>query len=85
MSKPGKFGALAEYRQQAEPAAVPAAGEGRGRPAGKKSNPAYEPTNILLRKQTKKLARRKLEDTEAGKDLSELVEDLLSQWISASA
>ena len=87
MAKPGKFGALAGLRQQEnhiDPPPVPVT-QSRGRPAGKKSNPEYEPTNILLRKKTKKVVRRKLEDIEAGKDLSELVEELLTQWISASA
>jgi hypothetical protein len=100
-SKTGKFGALADFRQQketetssavAEPplqsrevaSPQPALARGRGRPAGKRSNPEFEPTTVLLRKQTKRAASRKLEDVEANKDLSELIEDLLNKWIARS-
>lgn len=99
--KTGKFGALADFRQQkeaktgsavAEPPPQsrevthpqPAATRGRGRPAGKRSNPEFEPTTVLLRKQTKRAASRKLEDVEANKDLSELIEELLNRWIERS-
>ena len=92
MPEPSKFsGALAKLNQPAtetptEPAAAPLEGEPaakRGRPVGKRSNPDYEPTTILLRKQTKKTAHRKLEDTEAGQDLSDLIEKLLSEWVNS--
>jgi hypothetical protein len=51
-----------------------------GRPPGKRSNAEWDYANILLRKQTKKLANRKLEDDGADKDLSELVERLLGMY-----
>lgn len=98
-NKPGKFGALAEFRQPKEsdliaPAASskegregtrpePTPTRGRGRPTGKRSNPEFEPTTVLLRKQTKRVAGRKLEDADANQDLSELIEELLNNWISA--
>jgi hypothetical protein len=91
----GKFGALAEFRHQPEqqpredgktPLAMtspaPPVVRGRGRPSGKRSNPEFEPTNVLLRKRTKKMAGRVLEDSETGQDLSELIEELLAKWIS---
>lgn len=93
-----KFGALAEFRQaqiedlpeQAEQKELPIVKvpqqaeplKGRGRPAGKRSNPDFEPTTVLLRKQTKRKASRLLEDTESEHDLSELIETLLGEWIS---
>ena len=92
----GKFGALAELRHPpqeeartatavlAEPPAAAVRGRA-GRPYGKRSNPDFEPTNVLLRKRTKKSAVRILEDTEADQDFSELIEDLLSKWISERA
>ncbi len=97
MTKSGKFGALADFRQQqqnettlptdkgdqGEAAPPPVLSKGRGRPAGKRSNPDYEPTTVLLRKQTKRAAGRKLEDVDAKQDLSELIEELLKRWISA--
>jgi len=54
---------------------------GRGRPPGKRSDPAYQPTTVLLRKHTKKTAARLLEDTNAAQDLSDLIEQLLTAWI----
>jgi len=57
-------------------------GKGRGRPAGKRSNPDFEPTTVLLRTRTKRAAGRLLEDGETGKDLSDLIESLLTDWIS---
>lgn len=57
----------------------------KGRPAGKRSNPEFEPTTIFLRKATKKTANRTLEDSGIRQDLSELVEELLQGWISERA
>jgi hypothetical protein len=54
---------------------------GRGRPPGKRSDPDYQPTTVLLRKHTKKTAARLLEDTNAAHDLSDLIEQLLTEWI----
>jgi hypothetical protein len=54
---------------------------GRGRPPGKRSDPDYQPTTVLIRKQTKKTAARLLEDTNAAHDLSDLIEQLLAEWI----
>ena len=54
---------------------------GRGRPPGKRSDPDYQPTTVLLRKHTKKTAARLLEDINSGQDLSDLIEQLLGEWI----
>ena len=54
---------------------------GRGRPPGKRSDPDYQPTTVLLRKHTKKTAPRLLEDINAAHDLSDLIEQLLTEWI----
>ena len=54
---------------------------GRGRPPGKRSDPDFQPTTVLLRKQTKKTAARLLEDIDSGQDLSDLIEQLLTEWI----
>ena len=58
---------------------------GRGRPPGKRSDPDYQPTTVLLRKHTKKTATRLLEDTNAAQDLSDLIERLLTEWIQRHA
>ena len=52
-----------------------------GRPPGKRSNAEWDYANILLRKHTKKMANRKLEDEGTDKDLSELVERLLGMYL----
>lgn len=92
----GKFGAIKNVRQDA-PRTEPAEREAvtvtmqptlinpKGRPAGKRSNPDFEPTTIFLRKATKKIANRTLEDQGIRQDLSELVEELLQTWISERA
>ena len=66
-----------------QPAPPIAAGpvRGKGRPPGKRSDPDYQPTTVLLRQQTKKMANRLLEDGSTGQDLSELIEQLLTEWI----
>jgi hypothetical protein len=70
--------------QSTAPSAPPLGTEpvrGRGRPPGKRSDPDYQPTTVLLRKRTKKTAARLLEDTNATQDLSDLIEQLLTEWI----
>jgi hypothetical protein len=83
-------GVLAKLKQRpAEEHAIapperPAGSEpvrGRGRPPGKRSDPDYQPTTVLIRKQTKKTAARLLEDIDSGQDLSDLIEQLLVEWI----
>jgi hypothetical protein len=53
----------------------------RGRRAGKRSDPAFRPTTVFVRKETQRRATRLLEDQDAGKDFSDLVEELLGNWI----
>ena len=87
--QPSKFaGALARLkpRQDREaPPELPSVEQtpvrGRGRPPGKRSDPDFQPTTLLLRKSTKRAANRILEDLDAGQDLSELTEELLGDWI----
>jgi hypothetical protein len=54
---------------------------GRGRPRAKSSDPDYQSTTVILRKLTKRKAAHLLEDREMGKDLSELIEELLTEWL----
>lgn len=54
---------------------------GRGRPHAKSSDPDYQSTTVILRKLTKRTANRILEDEESDLDLSELIEELLQEWI----
>jgi hypothetical protein len=53
---------------------------GRGRPAtGKRSDPDYESTTVFLRKETKTAAAHLLLG-DRGRDLSDVLEKLLSGW-----
>ena len=89
-----KFAALVGLKQQLpvehpleQRTSVPAPtiplllGRGKGRPPGKRSNPEYQATTLLLKEQTKRTATRLLEDKNLGKDLSDLTEQLLTEWI----
>jgi hypothetical protein len=63
------------------PAAVTVGG-GKGRPpTGKRSNPEWDRYTVLLRKVTHKRASRRLQDLDTGQDLSELVDELLTEWL----
>lgn len=75
----------AEERPPLPAPAVTEEARGKGRPPGKRSDPDYQPTTVLLRKQTKKTATRLLEDTSTGQDLSDLIEQLLTEWVSKKA
>jgi hypothetical protein len=52
------------------------------RPSGKRSDPAWSPVTILMRKSVKRAVRRRLEDEEQGRDLSTLVDSLLNDWLT---
>ena len=54
----------------------------RGIKAVKRSYPALKPTTVFVRKDTQLKATRLLEDQETGKDFSDLIEELVSVWIS---
>jgi hypothetical protein len=50
---------------------------------GKYRDPNFHHYGVYLRMDTHKRVKRRLEDTEAGKDLSELVQELLEQWLKS--
>ena len=52
-----------------------------GRPPGKRSNPNYKRLTVLVKKQTAKRAERLWDDLEPSKDMSDLVEQLLADWV----
>lgn len=51
------------------------------RPQGKRSHPDYKQFSVLLKKRTHKQAVRTLDDLDNGQDLSDLMEQLLDQWL----
>jgi hypothetical protein len=58
----------------------PARQAGPGRPPGKSSDPAWEQTTVQLKRATKQAARAIL-ITRDSQDLSEVLQQLLEQWV----
>ncbi len=52
----------------------------RGRPPGKRSDPAYYQVGALIKMKTYKAVQKRLIDED--KDFSELVQELLEQWLA---
>jgi hypothetical protein len=71
-------------REPRKKALSPAAHQSHAEPAtrGKSSNPDYERLTVYVRKDTRKAAARKWEDSIGG-DLSDLVQDLLTKYLIA--
>jgi hypothetical protein len=72
--------ALPSETDTLEPPRVPTQPRSAGRPPGKRSNPDWEQVTLFLRKDTKRAAIRRLMDDQSGRDLSEVIEQLLSKW-----
>ena len=56
--------------------------KGRGRPPGKRSDPDWAPRTILMRSKIHRRVSIMLLERDNGPDLSELVDQLLTEWIS---
>ena len=65
----------------------PAAGEtgrGRGRPAtGKRSNPEWKLYSHFLKRKTQRAAVARLQAEDNGRDLSDILEELLENWLKS--
>ena len=59
----------------------PAVLKALGRPPGKRSDPAFKQYSVLLRKHTHRAVDRILRDQEDGPDISELIQQLLEEWL----
>ena len=71
-----------EAAQQVIAPAVPEEGRGRGRPAtGKRSNPEWKLYSHFLKKQTQRAAAARLQAEDAGRDLSDVLQELLEGWL----
>lgn len=89
MTATSKFGALAGLRQRqqdtaepplASPSSTPESGKGRGRPPGKRSNPEWKLYSHFLKKKTQREAAALLVADDDGRDLSDVLQDLLEGW-----
>ncbi len=75
---------VAPVVQPAAPAEPPGEGRGRGRPAtGKRSNPEWKLYSHFLKKQTQRAAAARLQAEDAGRDLSDVLQELLEGWLNA--
>ena len=96
MAEKRKFAALADLHRHQEPevekpavesvapmsALVPEEGRGRGRPAtGKRSNPEWKLYSHFLKKQTQRAAAARLQAEDNGRDLSDVLQELLEGWL----
>jgi hypothetical protein len=71
-----------EAVQQAIVPAAPEEGRGRGRPAtGKRSNPEWKLYSHFLKKQTQRAAAARLQAEDTGRDLSDVLQELLEGWL----
>jgi hypothetical protein len=52
-----------------------------GRPPGKRSDPEYKQYSVLLKKQTHRQVTTILREREDSPDVSELLQQLLEQWL----
>ena len=97
MAEKRKFAALAAlHHQQAEIEAPEAAtesaamppeitaepGKGRGRPpTGKRSNPDWKLYSHFLKRKTQRAAVARLQAEDDGRDLSDVLQELLEDWL----
>jgi hypothetical protein len=78
---------IASIRQQAaEQPDAPAPtrtepARGKGRPPGKRSDPAWKLYSHFLKKQTHREVTNILRNEENGRDLSDVLEQLLEEWL----
>ena len=78
---------IASIRHQAAeqpdaPAPASAASvRGKGRPPGKRSDPAWKLYSHFLKKQTHREATNILRNEENGQDLSDVLQQLLEEWL----
>jgi hypothetical protein len=55
----------------------------RVKPSGKRSDPAWQSYNVMLKRETHDKARFILQQMETGQDLSDLAQELFEQWVNA--
>ena len=73
---------VAEAVHQVVAPATSEEGRGRGRPAtGKRSNPDWKLYSHFLKKQTQRAAVARLQAEDAGRDLSDVLQELLEDWL----
>jgi len=73
---------IAETEPNTPNAEPKSTGQGRGRPiSGKRSNPEYRLFSHYLKRKTQRAAVAKLMAKDDGKDLSDVLQELLERWV----
>ncbi len=83
--KPKRTRSRGEPARPAEDEAVPEQKPKRGRPRGKRSDPAFESVTAYIRRDTHLKVKMELLRRGGRKEFSELVEELLVEWLAAGA
>lgn len=79
MSKRSKFGEIFKATQSESSTEE---GEKRsGRPLAKRSDPEWKQISAFVRKETHRKAKMKLLQQDGNKDLSDVIEELLQNWV----
>jgi len=93
MAEKRKFAALAELQRQPSATEIPRPAENptvitqdlskaRGRPAtGKRSNPEWKLYSHFLKRRTQRAAAARLQAEDEGRDLSDILQELLENWL----
>ena len=86
MTKPNRFTGLMKRRETDDPTQTDEARRDTvsvlGRPRnGKSSNPEYKQISALIRKDTHREVVRALLDDNESRDVSDLLQDLLQEWL----
>jgi hypothetical protein len=81
----GLGAAIKEAQQQPPDQTAPQRADrvkrGKGRAAGKRSDPAWRQHTVMLKRETHIEASDILRRQEDGQDISELLQSLLEQWV----
>ena len=82
-----KFSGIFQHSRTEEPQALEhtetrgGAMKAPGRPPGKRSDPEYKQYSVLLKRHTHRQVTTILRDQEDSPDVSELLQQLLEQWL----
>jgi hypothetical protein len=75
---------IRQHSAEQPEASAPASAEslrGKGRPPGKRSDPAWKLYSHFLKKQTHREVTNILRNEESGRDLSDVLQQLLEEWL----
>lgn len=78
----GLLDAAREREPEPEPQPQPEQPLPKGRPRGKRSNPDYEQVTAYIRRDTHRAVKMALLQEGESREFSELVEELLAEWLS---